>query len=94
MTPVALTAELVESFSGVFLSPMYDNPQPTPDPTPQPVAQVWLVVVEETAAEEDEDVVDVERVHDGVRVLLRRRHRAADRRDVRVVPRVVVLRYK
>ena len=31
MTPVALTAELVESFSGVFLSPMYDNPQPTPE---------------------------------------------------------------
>ena len=31
MTPVALTAALVESFAGVFLSPMYDNPQPTPD---------------------------------------------------------------
>ena len=27
---VRLTAALVESFAGVFLSPMYDNPQPTP----------------------------------------------------------------
>ena len=26
-----LTAELVESFSGVYLSPRYDQPQPTPD---------------------------------------------------------------
>lgn len=31
MKPVALTAALVEAFAGVFLSPMYDNPQPTPD---------------------------------------------------------------
>lgn len=31
MTPVVLSAALVESFAGVFLSPMYDNPQPTPD---------------------------------------------------------------
>ena len=31
MTSVLLTAALVESFAGVFLSPMYDNPQPTPD---------------------------------------------------------------
>ena len=28
---VKLTAELVESFAGMFLSPMYDNPKPTPD---------------------------------------------------------------
>lgn len=28
--PVRLTAELVEAFSGVFLSPLYDTPQPTP----------------------------------------------------------------
>lgn len=28
---VALTAELVEAFAGMFLSPLYDNPQPTPD---------------------------------------------------------------
>lgn len=28
---VALTAELIESFAGIFLSPLYDNPQPTPD---------------------------------------------------------------
>lgn len=27
---VKLTAELVEAFAGTFLSPMYDNPQPTP----------------------------------------------------------------
>lgn len=27
---VQLTATLVENFAGVFLSPMYDNPQPTP----------------------------------------------------------------
>lgn len=31
MTPITLTAELIEGFAGVFLSPMYDNPQPTPD---------------------------------------------------------------
>lgn len=31
MNKVALTAELIEGFAGVFLSPMYDNPQPTPD---------------------------------------------------------------
>jgi predicted phage terminase large subunit-like protein len=31
MTPVRLTADLVESFSGTFLSPLYDEPQPTPD---------------------------------------------------------------
>ena len=30
-TPIKLTSELVEGFAGVFLSPMYDNPQPTPD---------------------------------------------------------------
>lgn len=28
--PIQLTAALVESFAGVYLSPMYDNPQPTP----------------------------------------------------------------
>ncbi len=28
---VTLTAALVEAFAGTFLSPMYDNPQPTPD---------------------------------------------------------------
>ena len=28
---VRLTAELIESFAGTFLSPMYDQPQPTPD---------------------------------------------------------------
>ncbi len=28
---IKLTAELIEGFAGVFLSPMYDNPQPTPD---------------------------------------------------------------
>jgi hypothetical protein len=28
---VVLTPELIEGFAGVFLSPMYDNPQPTPD---------------------------------------------------------------
>lgn len=28
---VTLTDELIEGFAGVFLSPMYDNPQPTPD---------------------------------------------------------------
>lgn len=31
MNPVKLTAELIESFAGVFLSPMYDNAKPTPD---------------------------------------------------------------
>lgn len=31
MNRVELSADLVESFSGMFLSPMYDNPQPTPD---------------------------------------------------------------
>jgi len=31
VTSVALTAELIEGFAGVFLSPMYDNPQPTPE---------------------------------------------------------------
>lgn len=30
MSGVKLTAALIESFSGVYLSPMYDNPQPTP----------------------------------------------------------------
>lgn len=30
-SPPKLTAELIEGFAGVFLSPMYDNPQPTPD---------------------------------------------------------------
>lgn len=29
-SPVALTAALIESFAGVYLSPMYDNPVPTP----------------------------------------------------------------
>jgi len=29
--PVALTAPLVESFAGTFLSPMYDDPMPTPE---------------------------------------------------------------
>jgi hypothetical protein len=28
---ISLTADLVESFAGTFLSPMYDDPQPTPD---------------------------------------------------------------
>ncbi len=28
---VTLTADLVESFSGIYLSPMYDNPAPTPE---------------------------------------------------------------
>jgi hypothetical protein len=28
---VKLTAELIEAFAGTFLSPLYDNPQPTPD---------------------------------------------------------------
>ncbi|HNC90840.1 MAG TPA: hypothetical protein PL000_18055 [Anaerolineales bacterium] len=28
---IKLTAELVEALAGTFLSPMYDNPQPTPD---------------------------------------------------------------
>lgn len=28
---VKLTSELVEAFAGTFLSPLYDNPQPTPD---------------------------------------------------------------
>ena len=28
---VVLNADIVESFAGLFLSPMYDNPQPTPD---------------------------------------------------------------
>ena len=31
MRPVPLTAELVEAFSGTFLSPLYDMPRPTPD---------------------------------------------------------------
>lgn len=31
MKPVKLTAELVEAFSGMYLSPLYDTPQPTPD---------------------------------------------------------------
>lgn len=30
MRPVRLTAPLIESFAGTFLSPRYDNPQPTP----------------------------------------------------------------
>jgi len=30
MTPVKLSADLIESFSGTFLSPRYDNPAPTP----------------------------------------------------------------
>lgn len=29
--PVKLTAELIEALAGTFLSPMYDDPQPTPD---------------------------------------------------------------
>lgn len=28
---VALSAELIEAFAGTFLSPLYDNPQPTPE---------------------------------------------------------------
>ncbi len=28
---VRLTAELIEAFAGTFLSPLYDNPQPTPE---------------------------------------------------------------
>jgi len=31
MKRVTLTADLVEAFSGIFLSPLYDMPQPTPD---------------------------------------------------------------
>lgn len=31
MPAVQLTAGLIESFAGVYLSPMYDNPVPTPD---------------------------------------------------------------
>ena len=31
MSTVELTADLIEGFAGTFLSPMYDNPQPTPD---------------------------------------------------------------
>lgn len=31
MKPVKLTAKLVEAFAGTFLSPMYDQPQPTPE---------------------------------------------------------------
>lgn len=31
MTPVKLTAEIVESFAGMFLSPRYDNPVATPE---------------------------------------------------------------
>lgn len=31
MTPVQLTADLIEAFAGAFLSPLYDNPAPTPD---------------------------------------------------------------
>lgn len=30
-TKVTLTADLIEAFAGMYLSPMYDNPQPTPD---------------------------------------------------------------
>lgn len=31
MTQVRLTADLIEAFAGTFLSPMYDQPQPTPE---------------------------------------------------------------
>lgn len=31
MQRITLTAELIEAFAGTFLSPLYDNPQPTPD---------------------------------------------------------------
>lgn len=31
MTPVKLTADLIEAFAGMYLSPRYDNPVPTPD---------------------------------------------------------------
>lgn len=31
MERIALTADLVEGFAGAFISPMYDNPQPTPE---------------------------------------------------------------
>lgn len=31
MKPVKLTPQLVEAFSGMFLSPLYDTPQPTPE---------------------------------------------------------------
>lgn len=31
MDPKTLTAEMIEAFSGVYLSPRYDQPQPTPD---------------------------------------------------------------
>jgi predicted phage terminase large subunit-like protein len=31
MERVRLTADLIEAFAGAFLSPMYDNPQPTPE---------------------------------------------------------------
>lgn len=31
MNPSTLTAEMIEAFSGAYLSPRYDQPQPTPD---------------------------------------------------------------
>jgi|SRR5580765_313529 len=31
MTPTSLTAEMIEAFAGIYLSPRYDTPQPTPD---------------------------------------------------------------
>lgn len=31
MASIPFTADLVEAFAGTFLSPLYDNPQPTPD---------------------------------------------------------------
>ena len=31
MNPNTLTAEMIEAFSGMYLSPRYDQPQPTPD---------------------------------------------------------------
>jgi phage terminase large subunit-like protein len=31
VTPASLTAEMIEAFAGVYLSPRYDQPQPTPD---------------------------------------------------------------
>ena len=30
-SPIPFSADLIESFAGTFLSPMYDNPQPTPE---------------------------------------------------------------
>mmetsp|Transcript_30451 Transcript_30451/g.97155 ORF Transcript_30451/g.97155 Transcript_30451/m.97155 type:complete len:702 (-) Transcript_30451:109-2214(-) len=56
---------------------------------PEELVHVVARVARE-AAEDDEHVVHVERAQDGQRLVLRRGEHAPDRRDVRVVPRVVV----